>query len=229
MDSNLLAVLLVIAAAFMVSGVLFFLKKASVKLSTQVASIIGLYIFSIFILGLTPTELGLGNIRDGMAWGAVISLTATVVLFVASRNKKSRAYFRDERTKNVTKKHVAYRVFIDIPIGTVLFEELLFRGLIYGFFSKTIGVAEAIIVSSTLFGLWHVLPSLTFSKENEKAPNALPTILGTVIFTGLSGIAFAMLRYMSGNIIAPVAFHYAVNTASLLLSWITTREKKDAS
>lgn len=164
-------------------------------------------------------DIGFGNVSEGLLWGLGVSLIAIAALTLVSINMRVRSFFLDGRTKGVSKKHVAFRVLVDIPIGTVLFEELLFRGLIYGFFSSTIGVSEAIVISSALFGLWHVLPSITFSKQNHKAPAKIPTILGTVFFTALSGVVFALLREVSGSIIAPIALHYTINTASFLLSW----------
>ena len=53
-----------------------------------------------------------------------------------------------------------WRVLVVIPLGTVLPEELAFRGLLLALLGRRYGVVAGILLSSGLFGLWHVVPSL---------------------------------------------------------------------
>jgi uncharacterized protein len=56
--------------------------------------------------------------------------------------------------------------FVLIPIGTVLLEEVAFRGVLWGLLPTARGTAVATIGSSVLFSLWHVLPSLGLDSDN---------------------------------------------------------------
>ena len=50
---------------------------------------------------------------------------------------------------------------------TVLFEEVAFRGVLWGLLRRGHGTLTATVVSSALFGLWHVLPSLGLATDNQ--------------------------------------------------------------
>jgi membrane protease YdiL (CAAX protease family) len=113
-----------------------------------------------------------------------------------------------------------------IPIGTVLVEEVAFRGVLWGLLRRVKGTATATVVSSVLFGLWHVLPSLGLSTSNEAISGTVgggrsaqtTTVLATVAFTALSGVVFCELRRRSGSILAPAGLHWATNALSVLAS-----------
>ena len=47
-----------------------------------------------------------------------------------------------------------------MPLGTVLLEEIGFRGVVYGLSARMWGFAWATVISSVLFGLWHVQPAI---------------------------------------------------------------------
>ena len=86
------------------------------------------------------------------------------------------------------------------------------------------GTTTATIVSSLLFGLWHVLPSLGLATDNEAIGSAVGrgrsaqvlTVLGTVAFTTLAGVVFCELRRRSGSILASAGLHWATNALSVL-------------
>ena len=55
-----------------------------------------------------------------------------------------------------------------MPFGTVLLEEVGFRGALHGLLGRaTAGTATA--VSSALFGLWHVLPAIDMTPRQPRA------------------------------------------------------------
>lgn len=113
-----------------------------------------------------------------------------------------------------------------IPIGTVLVEELAFRGVLWGLLREVKGTTTATIVSSALFGVWHVLPSLGLSANNEAITGTVgtgrsaqtTTVLATVLFTALSGVVFCEVRRRSGSILASAGLHWATNGLAVLAS-----------
>ena len=68
---------------------------------------------------------------------------------------------------------VALAVLVVIPLGTVLPEELAFRGLLLPLLGRGRGLAAATWLSSGLFGLWHVLPSLGGGAANAAIAGAV--------------------------------------------------------
>jgi uncharacterized membrane protein len=60
-----------------------------------------------------------------------------------------------------------------VPLGTVLPKELAFRGLLLALLGRGHGVRAAALMSSGLFGLWHVLPSLGGGVANAAIAGAV--------------------------------------------------------
>jgi uncharacterized protein len=177
--------------------------------------------------GLSWAELGLGpgTWRRGLAWAAVIIGCVAVVYAVGAALPLTRDAFRDTRY-DFGWGEALLTSFVLIPIGTVLLEEVASRGVLWGLVRRVRGTAAATIVSSVLFGVWHVLPSLGLSSDNEAIGSAVGrgksaqviTVLATVAFTALSGVVFCELRRRSGSLLASASLHWATNGLGVLAS-----------
>jgi membrane protease YdiL (CAAX protease family) len=175
--------------------------------------------------GLSWQELGLGagTWRRGLVW-AFGAIGAVAVVFAAGAALPlTRDAFRDTRY-DLGWEHAVLTAFLLIPLGTVLFEEVAFRGVLWGLLRRGHGTWVATIVSSVLFGLWHVLPSLGLAADNQAIGSAVGkgtsgaaiSVLGTVLFTGLSGVVFCELRRRSGSLLASAGLHWATNGLGVL-------------
>ncbi len=110
-----------------------------------------------------------------------------------------------------------------IPLGTVLWEELAFRGVLWGQLHTRWSTRVATIVSSLLFGIWHALPALRFADSNESvttvsdgAGSTVGTVIVTVVLTGLGGAVLCELRRRSDSLLAPIGLHWAINGLGVL-------------
>jgi len=179
------------------------------------------------LAGLSWQDLGLGpgTWRPGLRWaGAEIAIVG-LVLAVGAALPLTREAFRDTRYR-LDLGHALLTAFVLIPIGTVLVEEVAFRGVLWGLLRRVRGTGTATVISSALFGLWHVLPSLGLATDNEAISGTVgrgrsaevTTVLATVLFTGLSGVVFCELRRRSGSILASAGLHWSVNGLSVLAS-----------
>ena len=175
--------------------------------------------------GLSWPELGLGpgTWRRGLIWAAG-SIAAVAVVFAAGAALPlTRDAFRDSRY-HLSTGHALLTAFVLIPLGTVLFEEVAFRGVLWALLRRWRGTRTATAISSALFGVWHVLPSLGLAGDNEAIGSAVGkgsagqavSVLGTVAFTGLAGVVFCELRRRSGSLLAPVGLHWATNALGVL-------------
>jgi membrane protease YdiL (CAAX protease family) len=116
--------------------------------------------------------------------------------------------------------------FVLIPVGTILLEEVAFRGVLWGLLRRGRGALTATAVSSALFGLWHVLPSLGLATSNQAVGSTVGrntsgqalSVLGTVLFTALSEVVFCELRRRSGSLLASAGLHWATNGLGVLAS-----------
>jgi uncharacterized protein len=179
------------------------------------------------LAGLTWHDLGLGagTWARGARWAAAEIALVAVVFAAGAALPLTRNAFRD------TRYHLGWgsallTAFVLIPVGTVLLEEVAFRGVLWGLLRAARGTATAAIGSSVLFGLWHVLPSLSLSTDNAAIGDAVGkgqsaqviSVLGTVLFTGLTGVLFCELRRRSGSLLAPAGLHWATNALGVLAS-----------
>ena len=91
--------------------------------------------------------------------------------------------------------------------------------MLWGLVHRDRGRWTATLVSSTMFGFWHVTPALGGGSANQAIDavagggtlGLLLRVAGTVIFTGAGGVLFCELRIRSGSLLTPVLAHWAVN------------------
>ena len=106
-------------------------------------------------LGMCPDRLGRG-IRIGL----ITALPAAAVVGLGAVVPATRRFFQDERVRGAGTRHVLYETLVRIPLGTALPEEVISRGSILGLFLQRYTPAAAASMSSILFGVWHMLPTL---------------------------------------------------------------------
>ena len=177
--------------------------------------------------GLDWAELGLGagTWRRGLAWAAAAIGAVAIVFAAGAALPLTRDAFRDTRY-HLDLGSALLTAFVLIPVGTVLLEEVAFRGVLWGLLRRARGTWTATVVSSVLFGLWHVLPSLGLASDNQAVSGAVGSgtsgsvisVLSVVLFTGLSGVVFCELRRRSGSLLASAGLHWATNGLGVLAS-----------
>ncbi|MGW7364103.1 CPBP family intramembrane glutamic endopeptidase [Streptomyces sp. NPDC054841] len=185
------------------------------------------------LAGLTWDELGLGrcSARRGLRWGLVLVGAVLLVYAVALALPFTREAFQDERAAELTAGQLVYRVLVRVPLGTVLLEEIAFRGVLWAMMRRQWGAAWATAISSVLFGLWHIQPSRGLTRSNAAAEAVFGTgpagialsVTAAVVGTALAGVVFCELRRRSGSLIPPMALHCALNSAGYALAWAAGR------
>ncbi|MFE0647014.1 CPBP family intramembrane glutamic endopeptidase [Streptomyces sp. NPDC059534] len=173
--------------------------------------------------GLAPGTLG-----RGARWAAVLAGLVGVVYLAGALLPATRSLFEDRRYDGMTGGELLVRVLVVVPVGTVLVEEIAFRGVLYGLVYRARGTVWATTVSSVLFGLWHVLPSLHLAASKpaltsvfgDSALGSVLAIAGAVLFTAASGVLFCELRRRSGSLLAPMGLHWAVNALGYVVGFL---------
>jgi membrane protease YdiL (CAAX protease family) len=168
--------------------------------------------------GLTWSDLGLDRAtrRRGLVWALRSAATVGVVYAVAFATPRLRTAFADSRARPDIA-GVAKQALVHVPLGTVLLEEVAFRGVFPALARRRVGRTGATAVSSVLFGLWHILPSLRLPQDNRAAARAFAgrspaaAVTPAVAFTAAAGVLLCELRWRSGSLIAPAGLHWATN------------------
>jgi uncharacterized protein len=184
--------------------------------------------------GLSWEALGLGReaLVPGAVWGGAGAGAVGAACATAVAIPYTRRFFRDSRYQ-LSLGPACYTAFVAIPLGTVVFEEVAFRGVLWGLLEDEHGAVWATAVSALLFGLWHVLPALDLVQTNAALTGKAGrrramtlTVLGTVAFTTLAGVLFAELRRLTGSLLAPTLLHWGTNGFGVLAAarvWAISR------
>jgi uncharacterized protein len=172
-------------------------------------------------LGLDREDLG-----HGLRLGAAAAAVLAVVLIVGAALPATRGLFTDRRVDQHSATLLLYHTLVRIPLGTVVLEETLFRGVLLGLALRRWSPPVAVAFSSVLFGLWHLLPARGLSGFNPMVATATQGTLrhGLVIVlavaaTALAGAIFCWLRLRTGSLAAPSMLHLAGNSLAFLLAW----------
>jgi uncharacterized protein len=174
--------------------------------------------------GLRAADVGVARStwNAGFRWGCAAAIAVAVGYAIASvviRNGPDPRYASWDEA--------LLAAFVIIPIGTVIAEELTFRGVLWGLLRRDRGSRAATILSSLLFGVWHVPAALGGGPANAAVQEALnfagadvvATVLlvaGVIAFTAAAGVLLCLLRQRSDSLLAPLLVHWAVNGFGVL-------------
>lgn len=183
-------------------------------------------------LRLTADDLGLArdHLGAGTRWAAGSVLAFTLAYAAAVAVPATRDLLVDDRAPD-SLAALAVRVLAVIPLHTVVLEELAFRGVVQGMVRRDRGVRAGVVVSSVLFGLWHLGSAGAALDGNEAVAGAVGTsavttvlgMLAIVVATGLAGVVLALARERSGSLLAPIGLHWAANAAGTVATYVATR------
>jgi membrane protease YdiL (CAAX protease family) len=178
--------------------------------------------------GLTVEALGLAPERSpaGLWLGAKVAVAIAGGLALAVAVPRFRPFLRDERIRGLDPDAVAERMLFRIPLGTVVLEEVAFRGVLYGALRERWGPVAAAVGSSAIFGLWHVRPTLQTLDTNGRAVapgRRVAAVAAAVGTTAAAGLLFCWLQERSGSLLAPGLVHVATNSLGTLASAMVHR------
>ena len=178
-------------------------------------------------LGLTFDEVVGGFELVDVLIGLTIGALLAAPLFVGLRWPRWRARIADERTSHLRDAALFYQCLVHVPLGTALLEEFAFRGVLYVAWTNTESSLVAAIISSCVFGLWHIAPARNAFLLNHPATSTgamLRWIALTVVATFLAGLLLVCLRVVSAGALLPFVLHATLNSLATLAATIANRK-----
>jgi membrane protease YdiL (CAAX protease family) len=178
--------------------------------------------------GLSWHELGLARstLASGARWGGACMLAVALAYVVALAVPGLRPLLTDARIARLDGGELAANVLVRIPLGTVLWEEVAFRGVLLGALARVVPLRTAVAVSAVVFGIWHIRPTLSAVAVNDVAHGpasvAIAVLLGC-LGTAVAGVLMSWLRLHSGSLLAPALLHLATNSLGALAAAAAVR------
>jgi membrane protease YdiL (CAAX protease family) len=174
---------------------------------------------------LAELGLGLGAARGSAMFGVVLSVLAALppVAFVLLAPLYNGGPVEAEDITGRSGGELAYFVLFRQPVGTALFEELAFRGVLYAAWLRAGGDRLAVVASSAVFAAWHVvITSRTVAESGVvDAPAAVAggvavSLLGLLV----GGLIFAYLRWHTRSIAAAAVAHWLIVAEMTVAVWL---------
>ena len=179
--------------------------------------------------GATWADLGLDrtDVGAGLRYGAGAVGIVLLVLVIAAVIPATNGYLHDSRAQ-ISGGRLLYELGVSIVLLTAIPEEFAFRGVLLGSALRLWGPWRASVITSVLFGLWHIEPTLGTMRDNHATAGLSASIggqvlvvLGAIAVTFVAGLLFCWLRLRSKSLIAPVMAHAATNGLALTVAWFT--------
>ena len=180
--------------------------------------------------GAGPVAVGLGIRHWHRPVGVGLLLFGgTALLFALGMIvPATQSAFIDTRIGDADVAQMLWVVLVQIPLGTVVLEEVAFRGVL----PALMGASPAIrwrwipvLGASLLFGLWHILPSIGIDNANAAVGGALghnqvlTTTLAVVSMT-IAGVAMCALAHLGKGIKTTMLLHWATNSLGFFAAWL---------
>lgn len=206
------------------------LPGGSVEFVLAGAALVAISIAFARALGLDAADVGLNQVgfARGAAVGAGLGLAGAAVAVGALRLVAPAIVGQQVEyapLAQVTEAELARHVAVLLPFGTVIPEELAFRGVLLGGLLRRMRQRDALIVSGAAFALWHLgvaiatVDDTTLGSPGPHFGLAIVVALGVVL---LGGSALASIRLRTRSLATTIALHWAFN-AGLLLGLSSTR------
>ncbi len=217
----------------------FFLLRTDQTLIGEavIHKIIGIVILIIAakILGYSRDEIGFKSGKDlfcilkGLAFGAgvfIIAYTTEIIVAISQGSFRSiqlyvSAYAVDKNIGNRTEL-IFFVICIIGNVINVIMEEGNFRGLFVKVLEEKHKFMGAAVISSVLFGFWHIIAPVRNYMDGEQSFNGMIfNAIFLLVASALVGLKFTMLTEMSGNVYFSMGDHFFNNTIVNLLHVLT--------
>lgn len=175
--------------------------------------------------GLTPRDMGISlhTVASGIVVAILASTLIALFTLVVALIPPLRRFFLGDNLSHASGKLIAFEAGIRIPFSTALIEEVLFRGVLLGLLLAHHPTLIALLLSSIIFGLWHIFPTIATLEQNDVTAAAIEGkrhrkyagVVGTVTITTIAGLLFGYFRILANSIIAPWLLHWTINSSGV--------------
>jgi membrane protease YdiL (CAAX protease family) len=180
--------------------------------------------------GAGPVAVGLGirHWHRPVGVGLLLAGGTALIFALGMIVPATQSAFIDSRIGGADVAQMLWVVLVQIPLGTVVLEEVAFRGVL----PALMGAAPAIrwrwipvLGASVLFGFWHILPSMGIGDANAAVGSTignniwLTTTLAVLSMTA-AGVALCAMAHLGKGIKTTMLLHWATNSLGFFAAWL---------
>lgn len=188
--------------------------------------------------GCSWDDLGLDPLwaEEGVQLGLVASGVVAAGAAATLSHPSWRRHLLDQRAADQQRDDVLFHTLVRFPLGTALFEEVAFRGVVEGIWRRSGATErEAAFAAAALFGLWHLIPTRDAMAGSPLAgslrtdTSRAGAVLAGAVVTAAASLGFSWLRKRSGSLLAPWLAHTAVSCGGYLAGVAAWRRHRGGS
>ncbi|WP_353648875.1 CPBP family intramembrane glutamic endopeptidase [Nakamurella sp. A5-74] len=180
--------------------------------------------------GTGPVAAGLGirHWHRPVGVGLLLAAGTALIFGIGMAIPSTRDAFIDSRARDASIGLMLYQVLLRIPLGTVVIEEVAFRGVLPALMGASPAIRwkwGPVMGASFLFGLWHILPSIGIATGNAAVSDVLggnqfvATVLAVVSMT-VAGVLMCGLARLGKGIKTTMLLHWATNSLGFVAAWL---------
>jgi len=187
---------------------------------------IGVLFIALKYLHLRAGEIGFSsqNIGKNMLYGLLLGASTYTLAygaeffigFLSSNAPSLQLYVTSYSIDGNLGNQTGFLFFAICILGNIInvaMEEGVFRGLFLKLAEKKYSFFTAIVISSVLFGFWHIAAPLRSFLDAERGfGGTLMMMLMLIVTTGITGAKFCLLTKISGSLWLPMTDHFLNNT-----------------
>ncbi|MCM1306450.1 MAG: CPBP family intramembrane metalloprotease [Firmicutes bacterium] len=181
---------------------------------------------AMFILHMKPSATGFSmrSAPKNILFGAILGistyvLTYSVELIILAATGKSpsiRFYVTSYSVDGNVGNQTGFLFFLLCIVGNVInvvMEEGVFRGLFLRLAQKKYAFTIAVVISSVLFGLWHLVAPIRSYVDGERSLKGMFLMMLMLFFsTGITGAKFCLMTKITGSLWFAMTDHFINNS-----------------
>jgi membrane protease YdiL (CAAX protease family) len=179
---------------------------------------------------LPPAELGLGRrgLGRSLGWGLLVGGVASLIIrfFFAFPLVTRRAVTQPEFAA-MSQGRLLRLICVQFFLGSAVFEEVAFRGLLHAKLVRLLGVRRALLAGSGVFTAWHLVIAWHNVRRSNLPRVLFPFVYGLVLAAlYVGGLLFAVLRQGTGHLAGAILAHWLMVAN---IAWAVARPRRGGS
>lgn len=192
---------------------------------------IAICFIALLLLHIKPSDAGfrLKRVHKNILFGAILGISVYVIAYgveliilaIMGKSPSLQFYVTSYSVDGNIGSQTGFWFFVLCIVGNIInvvMEEGVFRGLFLKMAEEKYKFLTAVMISSVLFGFWHLVAPLRSYIDGERSLGGMFMMMLMLFFTtGITGAKFCLLTKITGSLWLPMADHFINNAVVNIL------------